>query len=422
MSAPSQPPPVEPAAAPVPEPGHLRKTFQAFHYPNFRLMWGGAFTSTTGSFVQEVAQSWLVYQLTKDPFLLGLIVFLNNAPILLFSLLGGVAADRMDRRFLLIGSQLVQMTSALALAALIWTDLIAVWHILAAAFFTGIGQAFGGPAYQALIPSLVDRKDVPNAIALMSIQFNLARSIGLPIGGFAFDALGPGACFAINGLSFFAVILSLLLLPPSYVPTKKQQHVMHSLKEGLSFVFGNSAMGGLVLLAMATAFLGVPISALLPVFAEEVFGLDVEGYSGLAAMFAVGGVIGALVVAWMGNRENKGRRALSMQILLGGVTAAFALTAQLYLAGFFLLLAGAAVLAVFASINSLVQLLAPEEMRGRIMSVYNTAFRGSFALGPSVAGYLARDFGAPAVVAAYGIAMALVAMIFWVVNREVREL
>ena len=385
-------------------------------------MWGGAFTSTTGSFVQEVAQSWLIYQLTNDPFLLGLTVFLNNAPILLFSLLGGVAADRMDRRMLLIGSQLVQMTSALALAALIWTDQIAVWHILAAAFFTGMGQAFGGPAYQAIIPSLVDRKDVPNAIALMSIQFNLAGGIGRPIGGIAFEYLGPGACFFINGVSFLAVILSLLLLPPKFVPPKTQAHVLHSLKEGLGFVFGNKAMGGLVVLAMATAFLGVPIMALLPVFAKDIFGLSAEGYSYLAAMFAAGGVTGALIVAWMGNREKKGRRALMMQIALGTVTALFAITVNLYVAGFMLLLCGACVLAVFASINSLVQLLAPEDMRGRIMSVYNTAFRGSMALGPPVAGYFARSHGASSVVAVYGVALVVVAILFLMTNKRVREL
>jgi MFS family permease len=418
MSAPVQPPP----PAEMPPPGLLSRTFQAFSYPNFRLMWSGAFSSTTGSFVQEVAQSWLVYQLTNDPFLLGAVVFLNNGPILLFSLVGGVLADRMDRRKLLIGSQLVQMAAALVLAALLWTDQIEIWHILTAAFFTGFGQAFGGPAYQALIPSLVDKKDLPNAIALMSIQFNLAQVVGRAIGGFAFEWLGAGWCFAINGLSFLAVIGTLLLLPSTFIPSQKHAHVLESLKEGLRFVFGDKAMLSLVVLAVSTAFLGVPLMTLLPVFARDIYGLDAQGYSYLAAAFGAGGVLGALVVATLGNKPRKGLRALVMQLQLGTVTLAFGLLTNLWAAAALLFAIGASVLFVFSSITSLVQLLAPENMRGRIMSVYNTAFRGSAALGPPFAGYLARTLGAPKVVAANGVLLILVAAIFLTKNKQVREL
>lgn len=421
MSAPQQP--TDSDAAPAePSPGHFKKTLQAFHYRDFRLMWGGAFTSTTGSFVQEIAQSWLIYKLTDDEFLLGLVFFLNNIPILLFSLLGGVAADRFDRRKLLIGSQLVQMASALTLAVLIWTDMIAIWHILAAAFVTGTGQAFGGPAYQALIPSLVEKKDVPNAIALMSTQFHTARAIGGPIGGIAFEVLGPGACFGINGLSFLAVIFSLAMLPKKFIPAKSHPRVLHSLKEGLAVVYTKGSMLGLVILAMATAFLGVPMTTLLPAFAKDVYGFDAKGLGYLFALFAFGGVVGALFVAWLGDRPHKGRRALSMQVLLGLALIAFGLTTNVYFAGLMLFVAGGAVLAVFASITSLVQLIVSEQMRGRIMSVYMMSFRGSSALGPPVAGYLARDYGAPAVVAVLGTLMILVAAAFLVSNRSVREL
>ncbi len=418
MSSPVQPPPPEDVSSA----GLLSKTFQAFRYPNFRLMWSGAFSSTTGSFVQEVAQSWLIYQLTNDPFLLGAVIFLNNGPILLFSLLGGVMADRMDRRKLLIGSQLVQMAAALTLAVLIWMGLIEIWHILAAAFFTGLGQAFGGPAYQAIIPSLVEKKDLPNAIALMSIQFNLAQVVGRAIGGFAFEALGAGWCFGINGFSFLVVIGTLLLLPTTFVPSKTQTHPLESLKEGLRFVSGNKSMLSLVVLAVSTAFLGVPVMTLLPVFARDIYGLDALGYSYLAAAFGAGGVLGALVVATLGNKPRKGLRALMMQLQLGAVTVAFGLVSNLWLAALFIFATGASVLFVFSSITSLVQLLAPEDMRGRIMSVYNTAFRGSMALGPPVAGYLARTLGAPAVVAINGVLLILVAGIFLTQGKQVRNL
>ena len=384
-------------------------------------MWSGAFASTTGSFVQEVAQSWLVYQLTNDPFLLGLTVFLNNAPILLFSLLGGVAADRMDRRKLLIGSQIIQMLAALTLAVLIWTDQIEIWHILVAAFCTGIGQAFGGPAYQAIIPSLVEKRDLPNAIALMSIQFNLAQVVGRAIGGVAYAAVGPALCFAINGFSFLAVIASLLLLPCTFVPAKIHTHVLLSLREGLSFVFGNKSMFSLVLLAVATAFFGVPIMTLLPVFARDVYGLGPEGYATLAATFGVGAVCGALAVAWLGNHPRKGLRALLMQISLGLATLAFGFAGNIYVAAVLLFITGASVLSVFTSVNSLVQLLAPENMRGRIMSVYNTAFRGSMSLGPLAAGAIASKHGAPLTVSIYGAALVTVAVLFLIKNKHVRE-
>lgn len=385
-------------------------------------MWSGAFTSTTGSFVQEVAQSWLVYQLTSDPFLLGLTVFLNNGPILLFSLIGGVAADRMDRRHLLLGSQFVQMASALTLAVLLSLDMLEIWHILAAAFTTGMGQAFGGPAYQALIPSLVDEEDLPNAIALMSIQFNLASVIGRAIGGVSFAALGAAACFYINGFSFLAVIFSLFLLPVGFVPSKQQANVLHSLKEGVRFVVHKRAMLSLVVLAVCTAMLGVPMMTLLPVFARDVFGLDEIGFSRMAAVFGAGGVAGALTVAWLGSKRNKGRRALLMQISLGLTVLLFAVSRSLPLSGVALFFAGASVLAVFASINSLVQLLAPENMRGRILGVYNTAFRGSMALGPLAAGYFARTFTASAVLAFNGTVLILVALWFLARNVEVKRL
>ena len=181
-------------------------------------MWTGAFVSTTGFFVQEVAQSWLVYTMTESAFLLGLTAFLAGAPILLLSLLGGVAADRMDRRKLLTVSQYIQMVSAFSLAILLWMNAIEVWHIMAAAFMSGVGQAFGGPAYQALIPSLVEEKDLPNAIALMSIQFNLASVIGRPVGGLIFGRLGAATCFAVNAVTFMAVVIVLMIIRIRFVP------------------------------------------------------------------------------------------------------------------------------------------------------------------------------------------------------------
>jgi MFS family permease len=413
---PEEVPPVPPKL------GVLATTFRAFHYRDFRLMWGGAFTSTSGAFVQEVAQSWLVYTLTDSAFLLGLTAFLNGAPILLFSLLGGVAADRVDRRKLLLGSQYVQMTSALVLAALLWMDMIQVWHIMAAAFATGVGQAFGGPAYQALIPSLVEKEDLPNAIALMSIQFNLARVVGPAIGGLAFTALGAEACFFINALTYLAVIFSLFVVNVRFVPKKSEVRVLHSLKEGLGFVFRHHSLLALVWLSTVTAFFAVPTITLLPVFARETYGLGAQGYGTMMSFSGAGAVCGALFVAWLGNIPRKGWTSLVMQVGLGLATIGFAMSTHLWAGCFFVFLAGGAVLAVFALLNSLVQLICPEEMRGRIMSVYHMAFRGAMPLGNLAAGSLASRFGAPLVVSVNAVLLMLIAGWYLIKDKHVSRL
>jgi len=178
----------------------LRRVFKAFQYRDFRLLWFGACTSSIGTWMQEVAQNWLVLEITGSPFWLGVDSFLGDIPIFLFSLVGGVVADRMDRRHLLIGSQLVQMASAITLAVLIATGKVQVWHILLSSFIVGTAQSFGGPAYSALVPSLVEKEDLPNAIALNSIQFNLARVIGPVLGGLAFKFFGASWCFGLNAL------------------------------------------------------------------------------------------------------------------------------------------------------------------------------------------------------------------------------
>ena len=385
-------------------------------------MWTGAFTSTSGYFVQEVAQSWLVYTLTDSPFLLGLTAFLNGAPILLLSLFGGVAADRMDRRKILAVSQYVQMLAAIILAVLLWFDVIEVWHIMAAALMNGLGQAFGGPAYQALIPSLVDKKDLPNAVALMSIQFNLASVIGRLIGGLVFAAVGAAACFAINAITFVPVIVVLYFIRISFIPKKSEVDVWQSLKDGVGYVFRDGALSSLMVLSLGTAFLAIPMMTLLPVFARETFQLGAQGYSLMGAVFGAGAVLGALFVAWLGNMPNKGRRTLLMQLALGAVMMAFALSGNLWVALFFAFLTGGAVLGVFAMINSLVQQRAPDELRGRIMSVQNTAFRGAMPLGNLAAGSLAVSLGAPMIVALNGAGLGLIAVWYLLRGKAITRL
>ncbi len=401
--------------------GVVETTFRAFHYPNFRLVWIGAFTSSTGTWLQEVAQSWLVYTLTGSTVLLGLTAFLAGVPILLFSMLGGVIADRMDRRKLLLLSQYTQMASAFLLALLIFTGRIQIWHILVAAFVTGLAQAFGGPAFQALIPSLVEPIHLPNAIALMSIQFNLARVIGPVIAGFTMQWAGATACFALNGVSFLAPILALQIVEVAFVPKKTDERLLASLRDGVQFVRRHASMAGLIVLAFSSTALGVPLVTFLPTFAKDVFQMGPQGYSTMLAASGSGAVVGALVVAWMGHIAHKGRAALLMLIAMGVFVVEFSHSPWFLLSCVCLFLGGVALVSVFALINSLVQLLAPEEMRGRVMSIYNVAFRGGMPLGNLVTGFVARGWSPQGALLANGLLLAAVGLAF-LSGRRVRQL
>ncbi|MBV9146927.1 MAG: MFS transporter, partial [Acidobacteria bacterium] len=214
----------------------LTRVFKAFSYRDFRLMWFGACISSIGTWMQIVAQSWLIYRLSHSAFLLALDQFLGGIPIFLFSLLGGVVADRVERRRILLGSQYVQLASAGLLTILVATNTVHVWEILCLSFVSGFAQAFGGPAYQALIPTLVDREDMPNAIALNSIQFNMAITIGPALAGEALARVGETWCFGLNALSFVAPIIALLAITSRFVPKPQKESILRSLKLGIQFV------------------------------------------------------------------------------------------------------------------------------------------------------------------------------------------
>ncbi len=233
-------------------------------------MWFGACTSTIGTWMQSTAQAWLVYDLSKDSFYLGLDTFLAQVPIILFSLVGGVIADRMNRRNLLLASQYVQMTTALILTLLVLFKVVHVWHILCLSFIVGIAQSFGGPAYQALLPTLVGKEDIPNAIAMNSIQFNLARVIGPTLGGIALTTVGPAWCFGLNSLSFIAVIISLYMINVKYIPAKSSEPILDSMRQGIGFIRQKPGMDGLIVLAFGMTLLGIPLLTFLPVFAKDI--------------------------------------------------------------------------------------------------------------------------------------------------------
>jgi MFS family permease len=391
----------------------LARTFSALRYRDFRLLWLGAFTSTTGTWMQTVAQGWVVLQMTNSAFLLGVDGFLSTGPMLVFSLFGGVVADRIERKKIMLLSQYLQMGFAFILAALIYFGQVQVWHIFVLSFLTGSAQSFSGPAYISLLPLLVKRQDMPNAIAMNSMQFNLARVIGPILAGLALSTLGAAACFAVNGLSFLAVIISLNRInSPKVEPQEGKGGLIEEMKAGFQFVARRRLLVRLTFLAFVGTFLGMPIVTFLPVVAKTIFGLNAQGYAGLMTTYGLGSVAGAVIIAATAHLPRKGRVALMLQLAFACLLVAFAFSKILAVSLVIAFFAGACIVGVISLYSSLVQLTTSDAMRGRVMSIFMLAFRGGMPLGNLVAGYAAERWTISWALAVNGVILACVAAWF----------
>jgi MFS family permease len=396
----------------------------ALTHRNFRLLWFGALTSSIGTWMQRVAQAWLIVTLTgsSSAFYLGLDSFVGEAPILLFTLIGGVVADRRDRRHMMLLSQVIQMAVALLLAALVFTGAIQIWMILTLSFVAGCAQAFGGPAYQSLIPTLVGKDHLPNAVALNSIQFNLARVIGPIVAGVTLASFGMVACFGLNGVSFLFVIAAILALRDIHVPPTSTVSIVDQMKDGLRYVRQSHNLKAVTLLGFIGAFLGLPLLTFLPVITRDVFNQDVGFYSRLMTFSGAGAVSGALIVAYIGKHRHIGRLLLIFLALFGTTMALFSLSANAVVSAALLFVAGALLVMSFSLTTSLAQLLAPPELRGRVVSIYMVAFRGGSPLGGLASGWLVTQVGsAPAVLMVNGIALTVIALFFLVRGHGLKD-
>jgi MFS family permease len=396
----------------------------ALTHRNFRLLWLGALTSSIGTWMQKVAQAWLIVTLTgsSSAFYLGLDSFAGEVPILLFTMIGGVVADRRDRRHMMLLSQVVQMIVALVLAGLILTEVIQIWMVIALSFISGCAQAFGGPAYQSLIPTLVGKEHLPNAVALNSIQFNLARVIGPIVAGVALATLGMVACFGLNGVSFLFVIAAILALRDVHVPPTATESLVDQMKIGLRYVRHSYNLKAVMALGFTGAFLGLPLLTFLPVIVKDVFQQDVGFYSRLMTFSGAGAVTGALIVAYIGKHRHIGRLMLIFLGLFGAAMAAFSLSRLPGLSAAILFVAGALLVMCFSLTTSLAQLLAPPELRGRVVSIYMVAFRGGSPLGGLASGWLVTQVGsAPKVLMVNGIALTIVAIFFLIRGHGLKD-
>ena len=396
----------------------------ALTHRNFRLLWLGALTSSIGTWMQKVAQAWLIVTLSGDAsaFYLGLDSFAGEAPILLFTLIGGVVADRRDRRHMMLTSQIVQMLVALLLATLVYTGAIRIWMVLTLSFVAGCAQAFGGPAYQSLIPTLVGKDHLPNAVALNSIQFNLARVIGPIVAGVTLASLGMVACFGLNGISFLFVIAAILALRDIHVPPAATVSIVDQMKDGLRYVRQSHNLKAVTLLGFIGAFLGLPLLTFLPVITRDVFQQDVGFYSRLMTFSGAGAVTGALIVAYIGKHRHIGRLLLIFLASFGTTMALFSLSRTPALSAALLFIAGALLVMSFSLTTSLAQLLAPAELRGRVVSIYMVAFRGGSPLGGLAGGLLATQIGsAPTVLLINGILLTAIALFFLARGHGLRD-
>jgi MFS family permease len=398
-------------------------TFRSLRaHPNFRLYWCGALTSNVGTWMQTVAQGWLIYDLTGSTFMLGVVGFAQSVPFLLFALYGGVLADRFERRRLMVWTQSGMMVLAFLLAFLTLTGLVAVWHVLLIVFLNGIVNAFNTPVRQSIVSDLVPRQDLANAIAINSTQFQSSRSLGPALAGVLLAAVGPGWCFFLNGLSFVAVIWTLLVMHVPPLPPRRRPSALQSLREGLVYVRGHAVIWTLLLAAGIPSLFGMAYQFLLPAFAESVLEAGPAGLGVLQSAVGIGALAGALTIASLPASWRGGTTMLSALVALGAALAAFG-ASQLFVLSVAALFAVGFTQMVYNNLRmTFVQGLAADEMRGRVLSLLTLATFGLQPLGAIEAGALASVIGPGwAMLLNGGVCLALGALV-WARSPRLRQL
>ena len=401
--------------------------FRALSHRNYRLFWTGAFLSNVGTWMQAVAQGWLVLQLTNSPFWLGLDAFMATAPGFVLTLLGGVFADRIDRRRLLLYTQVVAGLAALTLAALVETSVVNRWMVLGFSFVTGCCMSLASPSYLALTYDLVGREDVANAIALNSTQFQLSRVVGPALAGVAFRVFGLAGCFFANGLSFIAVVAALWMVrmerrSNALPASEKRRAIWRDLVEGLRYVRNRPRVSSLLLLAAVNSLFGAPYFSLVPIYARDIFHLGETGLALLMGAAGAGAFFAALLVTYLGDFRRKGWFVLGGAVMFGICIMGFALSSRLNLSLMFLFGLGFAIVCSIAITNTLLQKLVTDQMRGRVMSMFLLSFMGTMPIGNLLAGTASNHFGPQRTLAFGGFVVTIVATIVLIFNQRLREL
>jgi MFS family permease len=394
--------------------GLLKTVFRALEYKNYRLFFVGQSISLIGTWMQQIAMSWLVYRLTGSALILGVVGFSSQFPAFLLSPFAGVFVDRWNRHSILLITQILAMIQAFILAFLVLTHNIAVWHVIVMGIFLGSINSLDIPARQSFVIDMVEKKEaLGNAIALNSMMFNMARLIGPSIAGVLIALTGEGMCFLINGVSFLAVIWCLLAMKLKVKEQKTQyKNVLHGLKEGFDYTFGSIPIRFILMLLGVTSFFGTSYIVLMPVYAKEVLGGGAKALGFLMAAVGAGALMGTLYLA-----SRKGILGFSNIIPAASFIFSigmiiFSFSSVLWASLIILLIIGFGFMVQMAASNTVLQTIVEDDKRGRVMSFYSMAFMGMTPLGSLAAGYLANNLGATTTLMISGLCCALASLFF----------
>ena len=400
----------------------LSPVLRALRHRNYRLFFGGQSISMTGTWMQTVAQSWLVYRLTGSAALLGLVGFTSQFPVFLFAALGGTFADRRNPHRILITTQTLAMVLAFILAVLTLAGWVQVWHIFVLAGLLGIINAFDVPARQVLTAEIVGKEDLMNAIAMNSAMFNGSRIVGPAVAGILVAAVGEGWCFLANGVSYIAVIIGLLMMKIQF-PASRPHHgsALANITEGFRFIGRTGPIRTLLILLAVVSVMGMPYSVLMPIFADKILHGGARGLGLLMGASGMGALLGALVLAARQEIRGLGNWVAYSCASFGASLILFSLSRSFWLSALLLLPVGFAMIVEMAASNTLIQAMVPDQLRGRVMSVYTMIVMGMSPLGALLAGVLAQHLmGAPATVALGGAVCILGAILFRVYLPSLR--
>ena len=401
--------------------GSVQTMFRSLRHRNFRLFFSGQIVSLVGTWMQQVAQSWLIYRLSHSAALLGVATFVNQIPALLLSPVGGVVADRYDRRRILVWTQTASMVLAMILAALTLNGVVQVWHIMVLAVLLGVSSAFDTPARQSFIVDMVERQDVSNSIALNSVMYTVARTLGPAVAGVLVSLMGEGWCFAVNGLSYVAVIVGLLMMRiPMRISAPLAGSPFSHVAEGFRYVWRTGPVRSLLWVMGLSCLVAVPYQYFMPIFADQILHGGPRGMGWLMAAAGTGALVGALVLSLRTELNGMGALVARYCFTFGISLAAFSLSQSFYLSMALLVVLGFAMTSLYALINTLIQSMIPDELRGRVMSFYFLMYVGTTPFGTLLAGSLAKPLGVPRTLTCGGLICAAGGVVFWLGLDEFR--
>jgi len=396
----------------------LRQTFSALRHRNFRLFFSGQLISLIGTWMQNTAQSWLVWKLTGSEMLLGMVVAVNSLPMLLFSTVGGSLADRHSKRNIILCTQIAMMILAFTFAALVKSGHITTWEIMVIAALRGLAMAFDMPARQAFMVEMTSREDLMNAISLNSSLVNAARVIGPSIAGILIVRIGMAMCFFVDGVSYLAVIASLWMMRlPKFVKPQRPESALAHVIEGFVYVWEHRRVRTLLILFAVVGIFGWSYSVLMPAFATDVLKMKADGYGALLTANGVGALFGALTVASLGNHVSRRALVIGGLFIFSAMLFLMAFTSNFYVALVLLAIGGWGMLMFFSTLNTMLQTSSSDEMRGRVMGVWALVFGGMMPIGGLEAGTLCHLLDVRWTIGIGAVVCALAALITWLVVR-----